>query len=75
MSENKFDRWRKCWEAYLLGEQKNPQGEYEQAIIASVDRMAEFELDFRGYEDESDGLSHKREQVLRKQRVCPADSL
>ncbi|MGI6110945.1 MAG: polysaccharide lyase 8 family protein [Bilifractor sp.] len=54
MEQSKFDVWRKCWEAYLLGEQKNPEGDYEQQVIASVDRMAAKELDFRGYEDESE---------------------
>lgn len=54
MDQAKFDIWRKSWESYLLGEQRNPDGAYEQLVIASVDRMAAKELDFHGYGDESE---------------------
>ena len=53
MTQTKFDLWRKCWEDYLLGKQENPDGDYEQLVIASVDRMAEKDLDFQGFGDES----------------------
>ena len=49
-----FDQWRKCWEAYLLGAQENPDGEYERQVIASIDRMAALPLDFKGYGDDSE---------------------
>lgn len=54
MTQTKFDLWRKCWEDYLLGKQENPDGDYEQLVIASVDRMAEKDLDFQGFGDESE---------------------
>lgn len=54
MKEGRFDIWRKCWEDYLLGSQVHPDGEYEQQIIASVDRMASLDLDYAGYGDDSE---------------------
>ena len=70
MSENRFDHWRKCWEAYLLGAQENTEGVYEKAAIASIDRMADQELDFRGYADESEVLFYSRIFPLRARAMA-----
>ncbi len=70
MSENRFDHWRKCWEAYLLGSQENTEGVYEKAAIASIDRMADQELDFRGYADDSEVLFYSRIFPLRARAMA-----
>ena len=54
VENNPYDRWRKCWENYLLGSQANPDGVLERKILASVDRMASFDLDYSGYMDDSE---------------------
>ena len=54
VENNPYDRWRKCWEDYLLGSQANPNGVLERKILASVDRMASFDLDYSGYMDDSE---------------------
>lgn len=54
MEQTQFDRWRKCWESYLLGEQMDENGPYTARILASIDRMASLDLDFKGYEDDSE---------------------
>ena len=70
MSENRFDHWRKCWEAYLLGAQENTEGVYEKAAIASIDRMADQELDFRGYADDSEVTYYSPVYTLRARSMA-----
>ena len=38
---SRFDRWRRCWQQYLLGRHWEPETESGQQIIASMERIAD----------------------------------